>query len=163
MPGPARSGQRVIAQDVLRQARQQIPELLPRPLMPAEQGLQPVRPLMPGLLRQLPAVGSRPPRQRPDVIQRRRDGAPLPHDPSQQPADQRVCSLAALGGILYAGHRGRGRLLFSHKIQERATAASSYTRVTCACREPATHRYIIRMPGRHGTSIPRALKVKQQL
>ncbi|HET9968487.1 MAG TPA: hypothetical protein VFQ68_09630, partial [Streptosporangiaceae bacterium] len=36
---------RVIAQDLLRQARQQPAELLPGPLMPAEQCLQPVRPL----------------------------------------------------------------------------------------------------------------------
>jgi hypothetical protein len=39
---------RVIAQHLLHQARQQAAELLPRPLIPDEQGLHPVRPLMPG-------------------------------------------------------------------------------------------------------------------
>ena len=121
----ARPGQviGVIAQDFLRQPRQQPAELLPRPFMPAEQGLHPVRPLMPGLLGKFPAVRPRLPRQRPDVVHCRCDGPPLPHHPAQQVADQRVCSLAVLRGIFYAGHCGRGRVLFSHKIQERATAA----------------------------------------
>ena len=113
----------VVAQDFLRQPRQQPAELLPRPFMPAEQGLHPVRPLMPGLLGKFPAVRPRLPRQRPDVVHCRRDGPPLPHHPAQQVTDQRVCSLAVLRGIFYAGHCGRGRVLFSHKIQERATAA----------------------------------------
>ena len=99
-----------------------------------EQGLHPVRPLVPGRLSQLPAVRPRSPRQRPHVIQRRRDAAPLPHHPAQHPADQRIRSLPALGGIFYAGHCGRGRLLFFHKIQERATAAP---RCTPASRNPA--------------------------
>ena len=142
---------RVIRQDVLRQARQQPAEFLPRPLIAAEQGLQPVRPLMPGPQGQLPAVRPRLPRQRPDVIQRRRDGAPLPHDPAQQVADQRVCSLAALGGIIYAGHRGRGRVLFSHKSRN-VPRPRRIARPHCPQQlpVPATDRYISRIPGSHG-------------
>ncbi len=83
----------VIAQDALRQARQQTPELLPRPPVPAEQGLHPVRALMTCGNGQLPAVRPRIPRQRPDVVQRHRDGAPLPHHPAQQARNQRVRSL----------------------------------------------------------------------
>ena len=120
---------RVVRQHLLGQIRQQAAQFLPGPGAPAEQGLHPVRPLMPGLQRQLPAVRPRVLRQDPDVLQRRRDGAPLPHDPAQQARDQRVRSLAAFRGVFYAGHCGRGHVLFSRKIQERATAASRYARV----------------------------------
>ena len=118
---------RVIRQALRRQARKRAPQFLPRPPVPPEQGLHPVRSLVPGRLCQFPAVRPRSPRQRPHVIQRRRDAAPLPHHPAQHPADQAICSLPALGGIFYAGHCGRGRLLFFHKIQERATAAPHCT------------------------------------
>ncbi len=125
---------RVIRQALRRQRRQQRAERLPRPLVPPEQGLHPVRSLVPGRLCQFPAVRPRSPRQRLHVIQRRRDAAPLPHHPAQHPADQAIRSLPALRGIFYAGHCGRGHLLFFHKIQERATAAP---RCTPASRGPA--------------------------
>src|SRR5262249_25247522 len=48
------------------------------------------------------------------------------HDPAQEAADQRIRSVVTVRGILYAGHHGRGGLLLSHKIQERATAVSRY-------------------------------------
>ena len=81
---------------------------------------------MPGSFRQHPAVRPRLPRQRPDVVHGNHDAALLPHHPAQHRADQRVRFLPALRGIFYAGHRGRGGLLFSHKTQERATAAPRY-------------------------------------
>ena len=106
---------RVIRQALRRQARMRAPQFLPRPPVPPEQGLHPVRSLVPGRLSQFPAVRPRSPRQRPHVIQRRRDAAPLPHHPAQHPADQAIRSFPALGGIFYAGHCGRGLSCFSTK------------------------------------------------
>ena len=101
-------------------------------------------PSMPGLLGQLPAVRPRLPRQRPHVIQRRRDAAPLPHHPAQHPPDQRIRSLPALRGIFYAGHCGRGRcLVFSQN------PGTSHGRPALHARParrqppaPVTHRHI---------------------
>jgi len=120
---------RVTGQAFRRQPRQQAAQPLPRPLIAPQQGLHPMRPLVAGRFGQLPAVRPRLPRQRPDVVHRRPGAAP-PHHPAQHRADQRVRSLPALRGIFYAGHRGRGGLLFSHESRKRATAAPRYPPVS---------------------------------
>jgi len=147
---------RVVRQELCRQRGKRVPELLPRPLIPPEQGLHPARALVPGLFRQVPAVSPRPPRQRLHVVQRRRDAAALPHHPAQHHADQAIRSFPALRGIFYAGHRGRGRILFSHKNQERATAAPRYTPAS-----PCPGRNSRQPPSRTVTSIADPAITKQ--
>jgi hypothetical protein len=91
---------RVIGQYLLRELRQCRPDRFPSPFPPAEQGLDQVRPLVPGLPRQLPRVRPGFPRQPADVVHCGREGAPLLHGPGQQPSDQRICPLRAFCGIL---------------------------------------------------------------
>jgi hypothetical protein len=103
------------------------------------------------------------------LVHRGRDGAPLPHYPGQQPADQRIRPLPALRGILYAGHRGRGLVvLYSHKIK-----GTSHGRLVPHRRQPVSqsrHQPQLlltvtenRGPRRHGRSNCQALTVKRQL
>jgi hypothetical protein len=158
---------RVIRQARRRQRRQRRPRLLPRPPIAPEQGLHPVRPLVPGLLRHAPAVPRHLPRQRPHVIQRRAGSPPLRHDPAQQRADQRIRSRRAVQDIFYAGHRGRGGLLFSHESRKHATAAPRDTPAAPVTAAPQIQLLsVISAPGRHpsgnhATGPARPLSVKQ--
>ena len=125
---------RVIAQYLPRELRQCRPDRFPSPFPPAEQGLDQVRPLVPGLPRQLPRVRPGLPRQPADVVHCGRQGAPLLHRPGQQPSDQRICPLPAFCGILYAGHRGRGLVvLYFHKIK-----GTSHGRLACHNPQPVS-------------------------
>ena len=120
---------------------------------------------MPGRQREIPAVRPDFPRQRPDVIHRGRNSAPPAHDPLQQTPDQRIRSLAVLSGIFYAGHCGRGLVvLFSHKIQERATTVSRYTAALPATASRSRHALSYEPHARQSQTIAtQALNVKQQL
>ena len=110
------------------QRRELFPQVLPAPLIPAEQRLHPVRPLMPGLLRDLPGVSPHVPRQREHVVERRRDAPRLPHHPAEHPPDQRIGTLPALRRISYACHRGRGIVFcFRHKLQKASHGRPRYT------------------------------------
>ncbi len=67
-----------------------------------------------------------------------------------------------MSGTSMLGHCGRGRVLFSHKIRERAAAAPR-----CAAALPAavarSATTVTPHAGGHGTSSTQALNVKQQL
>jgi hypothetical protein len=149
---------RVIRQAARGQRRELFPQVLPAPHIPAEQRLHPVRPLMPGLLRDLPRVGPHIPRQREHVVERRRDAPRLPHYPAEHQPDQRIGSLPALCRISYACHRGRGIVFcFRHKLQKASHGRPRYT----PHERHAPSRQI--RPADHERSTAHALTVKPQL
>src|SRR6266487_1296541 len=83
---------RIVRQPGQRERGQLGPQVLPAPPAGAQQGLHPVRVLVPGSPGKLPAVRLHPRRQPPRVIRRRRDGAALRHHPPEHRADLRVHS-----------------------------------------------------------------------
>lgn len=158
---------RVTGQNLLGQAGQQFPQVLPPPPVTAEQPLHPVRKPVTCPFRQIPAVRPRVPPQRPDVVQRCRDSAAPPHHPAQQAADQRVRSLVTGRGILYAGHRGRGLVLFCHENRNEPRPPSITLQSACApiatSARAATQRRRHSPLSRHGRAVRQALTVKRQL
>ena len=98
---------RIVRQPGQRERGQLGPQVLPAPPAGAQQGLHPVRVLVPGSLGKLPAVRLHSRRQPPHVVRRRRDGAALRHHPPEHRADLRVHSRRAVPEITYAGLCGR--------------------------------------------------------
>ena len=99
------------------QSRQLRPQVLPVPRIGPQQGLHPAPALMPGRLRQAPAVRPHPRRQRQHVRERYLHAAALRHHPVQDRHDLGICPRGARRDILYAGLRGRGIVLFRHKLK----------------------------------------------
>ena len=105
---------RVARQPGTRKARQLRPQARPVPPVAAQQGLHPVRVLVPGRLRQAPAVRPHPRRQPPHVIQRGPRAAALRQNPSQHRPDLRICPRHGIEGILYPGLYGRVVIAYGH-------------------------------------------------
>jgi hypothetical protein len=105
---------RVAGQPGEREPGQLRPQVRPVPPVGAEQGLHPVRALVPGRLRQAPAVRLHPRRQLPHVIQRGPRAAPLRHNPAQHRPDLRIRPRRAPGHVFYAGLYGRVVVVCGH-------------------------------------------------
>ena len=99
------------------QARQPRAQVLPVPRIGPQQGLHPAPALMPGGLRQAPAIRPHPRGQRQHVRERHRHAAALRHHPAQDRHDLGIRPRGARRDILYAGLRGRGIVLFRHKLK----------------------------------------------
>jgi hypothetical protein len=118
----------VIRQPRRRQGRQLRPQRRPVPDVGADQGLHPVPPLMPGRLRQAPAV--RPPirRQPFHVRERDLDAAALRQHAAQHHLDLGIYPRGASRDILYPDRSGRVVTVYCHKSDNASRPPPSYAR-----------------------------------
>ena len=127
IPGPIRSPGSHGSQARARRGQLR-PQVLPVPPVAAQQGLHPVRVLVPGRLGQVPAVRLHPRRQPPHVVQRRPGAAALRQHPAQHRPDLRIHPARGIRTLTYAGlSRPCRHCRWSH-IRQRGTAAPNFTR-----------------------------------
>ena len=103
----------------------------PVPPVRAQQRLHPVRPLMPGLLGDGPAVRPHPRRQRRHVPERDLHAAALRQHPPQHRPDLCIHPRDALADISYAGPRGRDLVVFFHKADSASRPPQITALLTC--------------------------------
>ena len=125
----------VIGQPPGSQGRQLRPQVLPRPRIRPEQGLHPAPALVPGRLRQLPAVRPRPRRQRRHVPERHLYAAPLRQHPPQKGPDLRIYPRGGVADIFYAGPCGRVVVVLFHKLSN-SSRPPQVTRQSCTSYVP---------------------------
>ena len=103
-----------------RQCGQLRAQILPVPLVGAQQALHPAPALMACRFGERPAVCLGPRCQRCHVIQRHAGASLLRQYPAQERPDLGVCPRFALRDVIYAGHRGRVAVVCFHKTADAA-------------------------------------------
>ena len=111
----------LLAGDPRRRQRGQLrAQLLPVPLVGAQQALHPAPALVACRFGERPAVRLGPRCQRCHVIQRHAGASLLRQYPAQERPDLGVCPRFALRDVIYAGHRGRVVVVCFHKTANAA-------------------------------------------
>ena len=142
---------------VARSARQ------PGPPGRAQQGLNPVRVLVPGCLRQLPALRLHPRRQLPDVIQCGPRAAALRHHPSQHRPDLRICPSPRRRQHPLSRPVWPCRHCLWPRIRQHGTAAPNFTGVTQPYHSTSHSALRSRQVRRILTATSKSLNVKPRL